>query len=145
MPKITPFLWFQVPLREVVDYYGSIFRDFQVHNVSPRSASFEIEGQRFLALNGGPHHPFNDAISFFIDCEDQDEVDYYWTRLTADGGAESMCGWLKDRYGVSWQIVPQGMDEYFSGKDPKRAERMMQAIHTMVKLDIAGLEAAARG
>ncbi|HUP53034.1 MAG TPA: VOC family protein, partial [Longimicrobiales bacterium] len=104
MTKITPFLWFDAPLDEPIAYYRSIFKDFRVLSESPMSASFEIEGQRFNALNGGPHHEFNEAVSFLIDCEDQAEVDYYWERLTADGGAESMCGWLKDKYGLSWQV-----------------------------------------
>jgi predicted 3-demethylubiquinone-9 3-methyltransferase (glyoxalase superfamily) len=107
------------------------------------TVEFELEGQPFVALNGGPEYKFTPAVSFCVDCKDQAEIDYYWEKLTA-GGKPVMCGWLEDRYGVSWQIVPGKMDEYFSGTDPKRAERVMQAMHTMVKLDIAKLEEAAR-
>jgi two-component system sensor histidine kinase QseC len=97
-----------------------------------------------VALNGGPEFQFTPAVSFCVECEDQAEIDYYWDKLVAGGGKPVQCGWLADRYGLSWQIVPKGMDEYFSDKDPKRAERMMLAMHTMVKLDIAKLEEAAR-
>jgi predicted 3-demethylubiquinone-9 3-methyltransferase (glyoxalase superfamily) len=100
MPKITPFLWFSVSLDEPIAYHRSIFPDMRVLDQTPAHATFEIEGQRFQALHGGPHHAFNEAVSFFIDCEDQVEVDYYWTHLTADRGEESMCGWLKDKYGL---------------------------------------------
>jgi predicted 3-demethylubiquinone-9 3-methyltransferase (glyoxalase superfamily) len=107
------------------------------------TVEFELEGQPFVALNGGPEFQFTPAVSFCVECEDQKEIDDYWDQLTA-GGKPVQCGWLADRYGLSWQIVPKGMDEYFSDKDPKRAERMMQAMHTMVKLDIAKLKEAAR-
>jgi predicted 3-demethylubiquinone-9 3-methyltransferase (glyoxalase superfamily) len=143
MPKITPFLWFDSPLEEVVRYYRSIFENSRVHSLSPQMASFEIEGQRFHALNGGPHHDFNDAVSFFIDCEDQDEVDRYWSRLTADGGAESMCGWCRDKYGVSWQVIPKALVRYLTDPDRDKAGRVTQAMLQMRKIDVSSLDRAA--
>jgi predicted 3-demethylubiquinone-9 3-methyltransferase (glyoxalase superfamily) len=153
--KIKPFLWFDDQAEEAAKFYTSVFRNSKMGRVlrfpegSPRPAGmvltveFELEGQPFVALNGGPEFQHTPAVSFCVECEDQKEIDYYWDKLIA-GGKPVQCGWLADRYGLSWQIVPKGMDEYFSDKDPKRAERMMQAMHTMVKLDIAALEAAAR-
>jgi predicted 3-demethylubiquinone-9 3-methyltransferase (glyoxalase superfamily) len=143
MPKITPFLWFDGPLDEPIAYYRSIFKDFRVLSQSPTSASFEIEGQRFLALNGGPHYEFNEAVSFLIDCDDQAEVDYYWERLTADGGAESMCGWLKDKYGLSWQVIPKALMRYLGDPDRAKADRVTQAMLRMQKIDVATLDRAA--
>ncbi len=143
MPKITPFLWFKVPLDEPIAYYRSIFENFEVHDASPQSASFEIEDQRFHALHGGPHHDFTEAISFFIECEDQEEVDYYWSRLTADGGTESRCGWLKDKYGLSWQVIPKALQQYLSDPDREKAERVTQAMLQMKKIDISELDRAA--
>ncbi len=143
MPRITPFLWFDAPLDEPVDYYRSIFEDVRVHSVSPMTAEFEIEGQRFMALNGGPKFAFNEAVSFFVECEDQAEVDRYWERLTADGGAESMCGWLKDRYGLSWQIIPRTLIRHLNDPDRAKAERVTQAMLQMKKIDIAALDRAA--
>jgi predicted 3-demethylubiquinone-9 3-methyltransferase (glyoxalase superfamily) len=153
--KIKPFLWFDTQAEEAARFYTSVFRNSKMGRIyrlpegSPRPAGmvmtveFELEGQPFVALNGGPEFQFTPAVSFCVECEDQKEIDYYWDQLAA-GGRPVQCGWLADRYGLSWQIVPQGMVEYFSDKDPKRAERMMRAIHTMVKLDIAKLEEAAR-
>ena len=106
---------------------------------------FELEGQEFMALNGGPRFRFSEAISFVVKCETQKEVDNYWNKLTGDGGAESMCGWLKDKYGLSWQIVPNIAVEYFTDKDPKKANRVMQAILKMKKIDIAELDKAYAG
>lgn len=143
MPNITPFLWFDAPLDEPIEYYKSIFRDVKVHSLSPMSATFEIQGQRFMALNGGPKFAFNEAVSFFVECEDQAEVDYYWERLTADGGAESMCGWLKDRYGLSWQIIPKALMSYLSDTDREKANRVTQAMLQMRKIDVAALDRAA--
>lgn len=143
MPKITPFLWFKVPLDEPIAYYRSVFEEFEVHHESPQSASFTIHGQRFHALHGGPEHDFSEAVSFFIDCEDQEEVDYYWSRLTADGGAESRCGWLKDRYGLSWQVVPKALPQYLRDPDREKADRVMQAMLQMTKIDISELDRAA--
>ncbi len=145
MPKITPFLWFQDPLDEVVEYYRSIFEDFRVHDLSPQMASFEIAGQRFHALNGGPHHAFSEAVSFLIDCDSQEEVDHYWSRLTADGGSESMCGWLKDRYGLSWQVIPKALMRYLRDPDRARSKRVADAMLQMRKIDVAGLDRAAAG
>jgi predicted 3-demethylubiquinone-9 3-methyltransferase (glyoxalase superfamily) len=143
MSKITPFLWFDAPLDEPIAYYASIFKRFRVLSQTQASASFEIEGQRFHALNGGPHHLFNEAVSFFIDCEDQGEVDYYWERLTADGGAESRCGWLKDKYGLSWQVIPKALVRYLSDRDRAKADRVVQAMLKMKKIDVQTLDRAA--
>jgi predicted 3-demethylubiquinone-9 3-methyltransferase (glyoxalase superfamily) len=108
------------------------------------TVEFELDGQRFVGINGGPDFTFDEAISFQINCDGQDDVDYYWERLT-DGGSESQCGWLKDRYGVSWQVVPSGMEELFAGADPERAQRAMQAMLGMAKLDLEALRRAADG
>lgn len=154
--RIRPNLWFDTEAQEAADFYVSIFKNSRVVDVThyteagPREAGtvmtveFELDGQRFVGINGGPEFTFDEAVSFEIVCEDQDEVDYYWERLT-DGGQESQCGWLKDRYGVSWQVVPKGMEEVFSDADPERAKRAMQAMLTMRKLDLAALRAAADG
>lgn len=143
MTKVTPFLWFDAPLEEPIEYYRSIFPDFRVHSQSPQSAEFEIAGQRVMALNGGPRFSFTEAISFFIECEDQDEVDHYWDRLTADGGEESMCGWLKDRYGLSWQVIPQALIRYLGDADRAKADRVTRAMLEMRKIDVAALHRAA--
>lgn len=142
MPKITPFLWFDAPLDEVVAYYRSIFPALHVHHLSPMSATFEIEGQAFRALDGGPHHEFNEAVSLFIDCENQEEVDRYWALLTAEG-AENRCGWLKDKYGLSWQVVPRALGRYLSDPDREKAERVTQAMLGMTKIDVVALDRAA--
>jgi predicted 3-demethylubiquinone-9 3-methyltransferase (glyoxalase superfamily) len=142
MPKITPFLWFDAPLQEVVEYYGSVFPDLRVHHVSPTSATFEIEGQTFRALNGGPKYRFTDAVSFFIDCEDQEEVDRYWDLLTAEGSG-SQCGWLKDKYGLSWQVIPRALGRYLSDPDRARVGRVTEAMLKMTKIDVAALERVA--
>ena len=153
--KIKPFLWFDTQAEEAAKFYTSVFRNSRMGRVlrfpegGPRPAGmvltveFELEGVPFVALNGGPEYRFTPAVSFCVDCETQAEIDYYWDKLTA-GGKPVMCGWLEDRYGVSWQVVPGKIDEYFAATDPKRAERVMQAMHTMVKLDLAKLEEAAR-
>jgi predicted 3-demethylubiquinone-9 3-methyltransferase (glyoxalase superfamily) len=143
MPGVTPFLWYQVPLDEVVAYYRAIFPEFREISTTPHSAAFEICGQRFQALNGGPHHDFSEAVSFVIECEDQAEVDHYWSRLTADGGSESMCGWLKDRYGLSWQVIPKALPRYLSDPDREKAERVTQAMLKMRKIEVAELDRAA--
>jgi len=143
MPEITPFLWFDAPLEEPIAYYRSIFPDMRVQSQSSGSAEFEIEGQRFMALNGGPKYSFNEAISFFIECEDQEEVDYYWDRLTADGGEESMCGWLKDRYGLSWQVIPKALIRYLGDPDREKAGRARDAMLEMGRIDVAALDRAA--
>ena len=152
--KITPSLWFDTQAEEAATFYINVFKNSRIVNVShyteagPRpagmvmSVEFELDGQRFVGINGGPEFTFDEAVSFQVNCADQDEVDYYWERLT-DGGEEGPCGWLKDRFGLSWQVVPVGMDELFNDPDPKRAERAMKAMLSMRKLDIAALQAAA--
>lgn len=157
MQKITPFLWFDNNAEEAAQFYTSIFKDSKILNVSrygdagpgPKGSvmvvSFQLAGQQFTALNGGPRFKFSEAFSFVVNCENQQEADDYWHKLTAGGGAESMCGWLKDRFGFSWQIVPIALGKLMSDKDPKRANRVMQALLQMKKIDIATLEQAAEG
>jgi predicted 3-demethylubiquinone-9 3-methyltransferase (glyoxalase superfamily) len=152
--KITPNLWFDTEAEEAANFYCSVFKNSRILNTTrytenaPREAGmvmtvdFELDGQRFTGINGGDNFKFDEAISFLINCEDQAEVDYYWDKLS-EGGEESQCGWLKDKYGLSWQVVPAGMDALFSGDDPERAERAMQAMLKMSKLDVAELEKAA--
>ena len=154
MPAITPNLWFDTEAEEAASFYISVFPNSRIVSVAhyteagPRPAGsvmtveFELDGQRFVGINGGPQFTFSEAISLLINCKDQAEIDYYWEKLT-DGGEEGPCGWLKDRYGLSWQVVPAGMDEIFSDPDPARAERAMQAMFGMSKLDIAALRSAA--
>jgi predicted 3-demethylubiquinone-9 3-methyltransferase (glyoxalase superfamily) len=154
--KITPNLWFDKQAEEAAEFYCSVFKNSRVLSKtlypenSPGEAGtvmtveWELDGQRFVGINGGPQFKFDEAVSFAISCEDQDEVDYYWEKLT-DGGEESVCGWLKDRFGVSWQVVPQGMEELFSDPDPERSQRAMEAMLKMRKLDIAALRSAADG
>ncbi len=154
--KIVPNLWFDTEAEEAAAFYVSVFKDGRILNVAryteagPRPAGtvmtveWEVNGQRFVGINGGPEFSFSEAVSFGIECEDQDEVDYYWDKLT-EGGQEGPCGWLKDRYGLSWQVVPTGMDELFADPDPTRAERAMRAMFGMKKIDIAALRAAADG
>ena len=155
--KITPNLWFDTEAEEAANFYISVFgKNSRIVSVSrytdagPREAGtvmtveFELDGQRFVGINGGPQFKFDEAVSFQINCETQEEVDYYWERLT-DGGQESQCGWLKDKYGLSWQVVPAGMEEVFSDYDPERAQRAMQAMLGMRKLDIGELRRAADG
>ena len=157
MPRITPNLWFDTESEEAAAFYTSIFPNSRITTVTryteaaPREAGmvmtveFELDGQRFVAINGGPQFSFDEAISFQIDCRDQEEIDRYWERLLEGGGTESQCGWLKDRFGVSWQVVPEGMDQVFADPDPARAQRAMEAMLKMVKLDVAALRAAADG
>src|SRR3954469_17263177 len=154
--KITPNLWFDTEAEEAADFYISVFKNSRIVNVAryteagPREAGmvmtveFELNGQRFVGINGGPEFKFDEAVSFQINCEDQDEVDYYWDRLS-EGGEEGPCGWLKDRFGLSWQVVPRGMDEVFSDPDRSKAERAMKAMLGMSKIDVAALRAAADG
>jgi predicted 3-demethylubiquinone-9 3-methyltransferase (glyoxalase superfamily) len=156
MPRITPNLWFDTEAEEAAEFYCSIFPNSKITTVSyytegsPRPAgtvmavSWVLDGQEFTGINGGPHFTFDEAVSLAINCADQAEVDYYWEKLT-DGGEESQCGWLKDRYGLSWQVVPEGWEEMWTGSDPARAARAMQAMLGMKKLDIAALQAAADG
>ncbi len=148
MSKITPFLWFDENLEEALRYYTSIFKNSKVTSVDKMPdgkymvASFEIEGQKFQAINGGPMFKFNEAISMFVDCKDQEEVDYLWSKLTSDGGAESQCGWLKDKYGLSWQIVPRALMEMMKDKDPAKSKRVMDAMLKMKRIIVKDLEDA---
>jgi predicted 3-demethylubiquinone-9 3-methyltransferase (glyoxalase superfamily) len=151
MSKITPCLWVEDDLQEIVDYYASIFPNVRLESInempdgSPITATFEIEGQRFMALRGGPDYTkFTEAVSFYLACADQAEVDHYWQRLTADGGEESQCGWLKDKFGLSWQIVPEEFEEMMEG-DPAAVRRMIDAMMQMQRLDVAKLKAAYDG
>jgi predicted 3-demethylubiquinone-9 3-methyltransferase (glyoxalase superfamily) len=152
--KITPFLWFDHQAEEAAKFYVSIFPNSKIHKViryseagpgpagSAMTVAFELEGLPFTALNGGPHFKFTEAISFVVHCQTQDEVDFYWEKLSADGG-EVQCGWLKDKYGLSWQVVPDVLLELLGDPDPKKAARVAQAMFKMKKLDIRGLQQAA--
>lgn len=157
MSKPTPFLWFNGRLEEAVAFYASVFPDSKVHQLerypegSPGDmagqvmlASFSLNGQEVMALNGGPVYELTPAFSFFVSCEDQDEVDRYWEALL-EGGEPSQCGWLTDQFGVSWQIVPTALGRLMGDPDRERAGRVMQAMLGMVKLDVAGLQAAYDG
>jgi predicted 3-demethylubiquinone-9 3-methyltransferase (glyoxalase superfamily) len=157
MPPITPNLWFDTQGLEAAEFYVSVFPNSRITNVthygdadpgkagSVLTVDFELDGTPFTALNGGPHFTFNEAISLLILCADQAEVDHYWEKLTAGGGEEGPCGWLKDRYGVSWQVNPTFMQDVLNDPDPARTARAMQAMYTMKKRDIAALRAAADG
>src|SRR6266571_9037972 len=142
MTSITPFLWFDNNVPEAVAFYKSVFPNAKVETVSDFMAVFELEGQRFNALNGGPMYRFNEAVSFFISVETQGEVDYFWSRLTADGGEESKCGWLKDKFGLSWQVIPKALGRYLGDPDRTKANRVMQAMMGMKKIVIADLDRA---
>ena len=153
MPKITPFLWFNDQAEEAMNFYTAIFKNSKISSVSrygdggpgqPGSvmtATFELDGQEFMALNGGPLFTFTEAISFFVNCETQAEVDELWEKLT-EGGEESQCGWLKDKFGLSWQIVPSVLGELLNDPDAEKAGRVMNAMLQMKKIDIAGLRSA---
>jgi len=154
--KITPNLWFDGNVEEAAEFYVDLFEDGKILNTSyypenspgPAGAvmtvEWELHGQTFIGINGGPQFKFDEAVSFMISCKDQAEVDYFWERLT-DGGEEGQCGWCKDRFGLSWQVVPEGMDVVFSDPDKEKAQRAMQAMLKMQKLDVAALRAAAEG
>ena len=145
MTSITPFLWFDNNVPQAVAFYKSVFSNAKVENVNDFMATFELEGQRFNALNGGPKYSFNEAVSFFISVESQEQVDYFWNRLTADGGQEGNCGWLKDKFGLSWQVVPTALGRLLGDADRNKANRAMQAMLKMHKIIIADLEAAFAG
>jgi predicted 3-demethylubiquinone-9 3-methyltransferase (glyoxalase superfamily) len=161
MQKITPFLWYDDKAEEAANLYCSIFKNSKVLSVTryddagaqaagrPKESvmvvEFQIEGQEFVALNGGPHFKFTEATSFVVNCKTQEEVDYFWEKLIADGGAESQCGWLKDKYGLSWQIVPTILTELLKDKDASKSQRVMKAMLQMKKIDIATLKRAAEG
>ena len=160
MQKITPFLWFDDNAEEAVKFYTSIFKNSKIGKIarydeagekaagrpkgSVMTVEFELEGQEFIALNGGPIFKFTEAISFVVNCETQEEVDYYWEKLS-QGGKEVQCGWLKDKHGLSWQIVPTVLGELLSDKDAAKSQRVMQAMLKMVKLDVKKLKQAAKG
>lgn len=151
MKKITPFLWFDTQAEEAMNFYISLFRNSKVNNISRGPdgrafiVSFELDGQEFMGLNAGPQFKFNEAVSMYVDCADQAEVDYFWNALTADGGEESMCGWLKDKYGLSWQIVPRQLTELMNDPDPEKSGRVMQAMLKMQKISVADLQKAYNG
>ena len=145
MQKITPFLWFNDNAAQAAKFYVSIFKNSKITSASPMSVSFKLEGQDFIALNGGPHFKFNPAISLYVDCKTQREVDTLWRKLLAGGGKPSRCGWLEDKYGLSWQIIPAALPEALRDKDPKKAGRAMDAMMKMVKIDIKALKKAQRG
>ena len=161
MQKITPFLWFDDNAEEAAKFYTSVFKKSKIRAITRygKSASkgsgqpvgsvmtveFDLEGQRFTALNGGPNYKFTEAISFVVRCKNQAELDYYWKKLTSGGGQEVACSWLKDKFGVAWQIIPDRLMEMLDSKDPERVDRVMAAVMNMVKLDIKKLKAAYAG
>lgn len=154
MQKIVTFLWFDGQAEEAVKFYTSLFKDSKIITIARYpdavpglggkvlTAVFELNGQRFMALDGGPQFKFTEAISLFINCDNQQEIDYFWDKLRADGGKESQCGWLKDKYGLSWQVVPANMGELMQPKDPARGGRAIQALMKMSKISIKALEEA---
>jgi predicted 3-demethylubiquinone-9 3-methyltransferase (glyoxalase superfamily) len=163
MQKISPFLWFDHEAEEAAKFYASIFKNSKIGRIlrygeeaakisstgqpagSVLTVEFEIEGQKFVALNGGPRFKFNESISFAVNCETQEEVNYFWEKLTADGGEESQCGWLKDKFGLSWQVTPTVLIDMLHDKDSEKAERVMKVMLQMQKIDIEKLKAAYRG
>lgn len=150
MPTINPFLWYDTQAEDAMKLYTSVFKNSKVISVSRAqgrvmSVEFELEGQRFMALNAGPQHTFTEAVSFFVGCDSQPEIDDYWSKLLADGGVPSRCGWLKDRFGLSWQIVPRALGAMLSDSDAARSQRVLNAMLEMDKLDIAALQAAYDG
>lgn len=154
--KIIPNLWFDTEAAEAAEFYCSVFDDSRIVNVThytesaPREAGmvmtveFELDGQRFVGINGGPEFKFDEAVSFAIECEGQEEIDYFWEKLS-EGGEEGPCGWLKDRFGLSWQVIPTGMEEVFADPDKERVDRAMKAMLGMGKIDVAALRGAAEG
>ena len=154
--KITPCLWFDNNAEEAVNFYSSIFKDVKTLNTAyygdsvpgPKGSVlviiFQLAGQEFMALNGGPQFKFTEAISLSVKCDTQEEIDYYWEKLS-EGGEESQCGWLKDKFGLSWQVTPSMMNDWISGDDQARSDRVMKALMPMKKLDLATLKAAAEG
>jgi predicted 3-demethylubiquinone-9 3-methyltransferase (glyoxalase superfamily) len=142
MQKITPFLWFDNNAEEAMKFYCSVFKDSKIISTFQMGGVFEIFGQQFMVLNGGPMFKQTEAFSIYVDCKDQEEIDYYWNKLTADGGQESRCGWLKDKYGVSWQIIPTVLQKYLWDSDPVKAKNAMNAMMKMNKIIIKELEAA---
>jgi predicted 3-demethylubiquinone-9 3-methyltransferase (glyoxalase superfamily) len=138
--QIFPCLWFDGKAKEAAEFYCTVFKNSKIISDSPLVVMFELNGNKFMGLNGGPKFNFDEAVSFVVNCETQEEIDDYWDKFTADGGEESMCGWLKDKFGLSWQIVPSNISKLMS--NPEKAQRVMQAILQMKKLDIKKLEEA---
>jgi predicted 3-demethylubiquinone-9 3-methyltransferase (glyoxalase superfamily) len=138
--EIYPCLWFDGKAKEAANFYCTVFKNSTITSENPMVVIFDLNGNKFMGLNGGPHFKFNEAVSFVVSCDTQEEIDYYWEKLTANGGEESMCGWLKDPYGVSWQIVPSMLGELMS--DPSKGQRAMEALMKMKKLDIEKLKQA---
>jgi predicted 3-demethylubiquinone-9 3-methyltransferase (glyoxalase superfamily) len=157
MKNIIPCLWFDTEAEEAMNFYTSVFKNSKKGEVmrwgegghrpagTVLTASFELNGQEFLALNGGPQFKFTEAVSFQVPCDSQDEVDYYWDKLMEGGGAPSQCGWLKDKFGLSWQVFPTILPKLLSDPDRAKADRVMQAMMQMVKIDVAAIEQAAKG
>jgi len=163
MQKITPFLWFTDQAEEAVKFYASIFKNSKIGRIlrygeeatkvsesgrpvgSVLTIELEIEGQKFVALNGGPQFKFNESVSFVVNCETQEEVDYFWEKLKSDGGEESQCGWLKDKFGLSWQVIPTQLIDMLHDEDREKAKRVMKAMLQMQKIDIEKLKQAAKG
>ena len=156
MQKITPFLWFDTQAEEAVEFYLSVFKDGKIHTMArypedgPRTPgtvmtiAFELKGQQFVALNGGPGFPFTNAVSLVVNCDSQEEIDYFWEKLAANGGEHNVCGWLMDKFGMPWQIVPSQVWDWLNGEDPGKVKRVTSAVWQMEKLDLAELERAAR-
>jgi predicted 3-demethylubiquinone-9 3-methyltransferase (glyoxalase superfamily) len=155
MQKIKTFLWYDNQAEEAANFYTSLFPNSRIvdvtryENAGPSGTvtvvTFELDGQEFMAMNAGPYFKFNESISLYVDCESQEEVDRLWSAMTADGGEESMCGWLKDKFGLSWQIVPRALNELMSDPDREKADRVMQAMLQMQKIDVAKLQEAYAG
>jgi predicted 3-demethylubiquinone-9 3-methyltransferase (glyoxalase superfamily) len=145
MSSVTPFLMFNGRLEEAVNFYVSTIKNSRIVELNPMSGTFELDGRKFLCFNGGPHFSFSQGVSLFVNCETQDEVDALWEKFEADGGEPQRCGWIKDRFGLSWQIIPSALGKYLGDKDREKANRVMQAMMGMVKIDIAGLERAYAG
>jgi predicted 3-demethylubiquinone-9 3-methyltransferase (glyoxalase superfamily) len=143
MQKITPFLWFEGNALEAAQFYVSVFKNSKVISASPMTVRLELEGQELMILNGGPHFKLTPAVSLFVHCQTQPEIDDLWTKLTADGGADSKCGWLVDKYGLSWQLVPHILGKLLADPDKAKSQRVMNAMLKMNKLEIAVLEQAA--
>ena len=150
MPTITPFLWFDTQAEEAMNFYTSVFKRSKVTSINRAqgkvmSVQFELEGQKFMALNAGPQFPFTEAISFFVGCETQEEIDELWAKLTADGGATSRSGWLKDRFGLSWQIIPNALGRMLNDTNAAKSKQVMNALLQMDKLDLKRLQEAYNG
>ena len=141
MQKITPFLWYNNQAEEAAKFYCGIFKNSKITSVTRMIVTFELDGQKFMALNGSPHFQFNEAISMFVNCDTQEEIDYFWDALS-DDGEQSMCGWLKDKFGLSWQVVPSVLSKMMQDKDPEKVQRVSQAFLKMTKFNIEALQQA---